>query len=410
LAEDDFTFHHLKTDEDIEQNLELMLKVFGPEDGADAIVRRLIDHHPRMTLKNHFVMKHRGRMVASLNLIPEKWSIGGIPLKVAEMGCVGTLAEYRHRGLIRRLVDEYHKHVADHGYDLSVIEGIPYFYRQFGYEYAIPLDENIRISLDQIPDYESKTTIRPFTSEDIPKAMRLLKQTQRKFYVHTIRDKQIWKIQHETSTAGSAKKFEAYAVEKDCKMIAYIRIRNEPKDKSLILKEITETDQPTAQAALRFLKDTGKQRGLETLSAHISHHETFTKHLAAIGAVQSPPYAWQIRVTDYVKMFRKMKSLFEKRLATSTYRHLTEKLNFNFCRYTVQMTVEDGKVADVQRLETNEDRTIGLNPLIFAQLLLGHRSRKELEMTYPDFSIRPSHKHLIDTLFPKLPSYIHVVY
>jgi hypothetical protein len=105
-----------------------------------------------------------------------------------------------------------------------------------------------------------------------------------------------------------------------------------------------------------------------------------------------------------------MKPLFEERLATSPYCRLTEKLNFNFRRYTIQVSIEDGAVSDIQKLERNEDRTIGLNPLVFTQLLLGHRSRNELEMIYPDFGIRPSHKHLIDVLFPKLPSHIHSAY
>jgi predicted acetyltransferase len=327
------------------------------------------------------------------------------------MGCVGTLPEFRHRGLIRTLVNEFHKRVASHGYDLSVIEGIPYFYRQFGYEYAIPLDEEITIRLDQIPDYELKHVIRPFTERDVPKAMQLLKQAQQKFYVHSVRDKQIWKMQHETGMASSPNKFEGYTVEEKGEMGAYIRVGNEPKDKALILREVTETDQLTAKSILRFLKDLGKQRGFETLSAQTSCYEPFAEHLATIGALKHvPPYAWQIRVTDYVKLFKKMKPLFEKRLAESTYRYLTEKLNFNFRRHTVQMNVENGIVKDVQHLETNEDRTIGLNPLVFVQLLLDYRSLSELEMIYPDFRIRPSHKHLIDVLFPKLPSYIHAVY
>jgi predicted N-acetyltransferase YhbS len=188
-------------------------EVFGPDESVDVLAKRLIDHHPEMMLEDHFVIKHKNRIVACLNLIPEKWCIGEIPLKVAEMGCVGTLPEFRHRGLIRMLVKEFHKRVATHGYDLSVIEGIPYFYRQFGYEYAIPLDEEITIRLDQIPDYELKQVIRPFTERDIPKAMQLLKQAQQKFYVHSVRDKQIWKMQHETGMASSPNKFEGYAVE-----------------------------------------------------------------------------------------------------------------------------------------------------------------------------------------------------
>ncbi len=407
---DDFTFEYLETDGDIEQNLELMRKVFREDSSVDNLVKKLIFHHPTMTLKDFFVIKHHGKVVASLNLIPVKWSIGGIPLKVAEMGCVATLAEYRHRGLQQRLINEFHKQAEKHGYDLCAIEGIPYFYRQFGYEYAIPLLEETRIRLEQIPDHESKLNIRPFTYGDVPKAMQLLMQSQRKFYVHIVRDEQIWKMQQETGIA-SADKFEAYAVEKDGEIVAYIRISDKPENKELILREATDTDHNTGKAILKFLKDTGKQRGFETLLAQISYHDSLAEQLFALGAIQRiPPYAWQIRIMDYVKIFQKMKPLFEKRLGASTYCHLTERLNFNFYRFTVQVTVEDGVIMDIQRFESSEDRTIMINPLVFTQLLLGHRSRHELEMTYPDFIIRPSHKHLIDVLFPKLPSHIHSAY
>lgn len=410
MTEEDFTFQHLETDDDIEQNLELMREVFGQNSDAENLVKDLIHHHPTMTLKDFFVNKHHGKIVAGLNLIPVKWSIGGVPLKVAEMGCVATLAEYRHKGLQRKLVNEFHRQAAEQEYDLCAIEGIPYFYRQFGYEYALPLNERATISLDKIPEYESKLKIRSFTEKDIPEAMRLLLQAQKKFYVHSIRDEQIWKIQQETGMA-SADKFEGYVLEKDGEMVAYIRIRGKPEGKELILREAPDVDRHTGKAILNFLKDTGKQRGFETLVSHISYYDSLTEQLTALGAVKSvPPYAWQIRVINYAKLFQKMKPLFEKRLATSIYCHLTERLNFNFYRYTVQVAVEDGAITEIHKLDSSEDRTIRVNPQVFTQLLLGHRSREELEMTYPDFIIHPNHKNLVDVLFPKLASHIHSAY
>ena len=410
LAEDDFTFHHLETSEDIEQNLELMRKVFGQNSGVDNLVKKLINHHPTMRLNDFFVIEYHDKIVASVNLIPVKWSIGDVPLKVAELGCVATLPEYRCLGLQRRLVNEFHKQAEEQKYDLCAIEGIPYFYRQFGYEYAIPLNEETRIRLDQIPYYESKLNIRPLTESDIPKAMQLLTQSQRKFYIHTVRDEQIWKMQQQTGLTSEIK-FDGFAVEKDGDMVAYFRISDKIEDKELVLRETVDTDYHTGKAILKFLKDIGKQREFETLVANISYLDPLSEQLVTLGAIQRiPPYAWQIRIIDYVKIFKKMKTLFEKRLVTSPYCHLTEKLNFNFRRYTVEVSVEDGAITNIQRLESNEDRTIGLNPLVFTQLLLGHRNRNELEMIYPDFGIRQSHKHLIDVLFPKLPSHIHSAY
>jgi len=406
----DFTFHHLETNEDVEQCLEIMRSVFGQNSNVDMMVKKWIDHHPTMTLNDFFVIKRRGKMVACLNIIPSKWSIGGIPLKVAELACVATLPEYRHQKLQRILMSKYHEQITRQGYDLSAIEGIPYYYRQFEYEYALPLGESTKIQLAKIPDYKLTHVISPFTSNDIPRAMQLLTEAQQKFYVHSLRDKEIWKMQQETGRV-SEYKFEAYAVEENGEMTAYFRLNANFESKELLLREITDVEEPTAQSILGFLKNLGIQRGLETLVATISHHEPFTRYLVATGlAEQNPPYAWQIRIIDYAKILLEMKPLLEKHLASSPQRHLTEKLNFNFYRYTVQITIENGEITNIERSETCEDRKIRFNPLVFVQLLLGHRSLKELQTVYPDFLVQPAYENLINVLFPKLPSYIHTDY
>lgn len=107
-------------------------------------------------------------------------------MKVAELGCVATLQEYQHQGLQRRLMAEYHERVSEQEYDLCAIEGIPYFYRQFGYEYALPLDEQIRIRLDEILKYASAHAIRPFACGDISGAIQLFARAQKKFYVYIL--------------------------------------------------------------------------------------------------------------------------------------------------------------------------------------------------------------------------------
>ncbi|OGD47074.1 hypothetical protein A3K79_02090 [Candidatus Bathyarchaeota archaeon RBG_13_46_16b] len=406
----DITIQHLETENDVEQHLELMRSVFGQNSRVDLQVRKWIEHHPTMTLKDFFVVKHRDKIVACLNLIPFRWSIGGIPLKVAELACVATLPEYRHHGLQRELTCEYHKRVSEEGYDLSVIEGIPYYYRQFGYEYALPLQEQTRIDINKMPDYKNVYAIRPFTGKDISRAGQLLAQVQGKFYVHSVRDEEIWEMQEETGMVADYE-FEGFAVEEDEEMKGYFRTSENPESNELVLREITDVDQSMAQSIISFLKQAGKERGLVTLVATTGYTDSFTEHLMATGeARQGRLYAWQLRVTDYASMFLKMKVLFEKRLAMSTFRHLTGKLNFNFYRYTVQVSLEDGTVTDVRRLETNEDRTMRFNPAVFTQLLFGYRDRAELENVYQDFLVRPSHRHLIDVLFPKLPSYIHTDY
>lgn len=187
--------------------------------------------------------------------------------------------------------------------------------------------------------------------------------------------------------------------------------KGDPKEKELLLTEITEVDQLAAQAVLSFLKNHGNQHNLETLSTNISYEEPFAEYLVSLGAMKSvPTYAWQIRITDYAKIFRKLKPLFEYRLANSMYNRLKETLNFNFRVFTIQATVKDGKITDIRKIAKGERSPIGLNPLAFVQLITGYKNRQELEETIPDVRVVVSHRPLTDVLFPKMPSYIHSAY
>ena len=404
----DYLFSYLESEEDIQQNYELMRAVFTDED-VDVIVRRFIENHPTMTLHNHFTLKYKGKMVASLNLIPQTWTIGGIELKVAEMGCVATHPDHRHRGLQRILNDEFDRILIEDEYDLTVLAGIPYFYRQFGFEYCLPLDFETKLPLKDVPDYHLEFEIRPFLEANIPEASKLLAIHQDNYYVHNVRPLGIWRMQHETGTYGG-EPFQGYSVFSDGQLSAYFRITENQKEAKLYLRECSITDDSLGVSILAFLKRHGEAKGLKTLVTKISHSHPFNNLLTGLGAEKNTPYAWQIKIVDYERMFQKMQPLFNARLADSKYGDLSETLNFNFRRFNIQVTVANGRITEIKTTRDCEDRTIGLNPYVFPQILLGYRGREELEKNYPDFRVKDTHRDLLDTLFPVKPSYIHYTY
>ncbi|HSL29471.1 MAG TPA: GNAT family N-acetyltransferase, partial [Anaerolineales bacterium] len=81
-----------------------------------------------------------GRIVSTMNLISQTWSYEGIKFGVGRPELVGTLPEFRNKGLIRIQFEEIHKWSAERGQRLQAITGIPFYYRQFGYEMALDLD------------------------------------------------------------------------------------------------------------------------------------------------------------------------------------------------------------------------------------------------------------------------------
>jgi hypothetical protein len=92
---------------------------------------------------------------------------------------VATAPAYRHRGLSRALLQELHARSETEGDLLQAITGIPYFYRQFGYEYALHLDGGHVILLSSIPEGEvpSPYLLRDATEKDIPLLQELFEQS-----------------------------------------------------------------------------------------------------------------------------------------------------------------------------------------------------------------------------------------
>ena len=61
-----------------------------------------------------------------MNLISQTWAYEGIPFEVGRPELVGTLPEYRNRGLVRAQFEEVHRWSAARGELVQGITGIPY--------------------------------------------------------------------------------------------------------------------------------------------------------------------------------------------------------------------------------------------------------------------------------------------
>src|SRR5437764_1547300 len=70
----------------------------------------------------------------------QQWAYEGIPFAIGRTEIVATDTGYRNRGLVRAIFELIHARSEAEGHLAQGITGIPYFYRQFGYEYALDLD------------------------------------------------------------------------------------------------------------------------------------------------------------------------------------------------------------------------------------------------------------------------------
>ena len=393
---------------DLEQVYGLMRVVF-PNERVDELISRLLDHYSEITLEHVFTIRGGGETVAALIMIPQTWVIGGVELKVAEMGCVATHPNHRRRGLQRILNDAFDRYAAERGFDLCALAGIPFFYRQFGYEYAVDLDHSTTLDAYRIPDAEGDLEARPFIEGDLDAASAMLEAAQSRYHVSCPRTRAVWLMQHRTGHYNG-EPFKAVALNEGGVMRAYVRFSIDSSNGVLVLREAGLESQAYAGPALAYLKAACKEHGLARVRSQQFYGDEPTRTIVGLGAVNDAPYAWQVKVLDHLRLFRKLAPLLESRLRGSGYGGLTEALTLNFRKFSVALTVEEGRITGVERSSDCKDRTIGLNPYVFPQLLLGHRGLTDLEATYPDVRVRGTHRPILEAMFPRGSGYVFHVY
>jgi len=148
--------------------LELNITVHGEE--TKEYIEGLFLEHPRReeVLWFYIEANDTGIIVSGLALCPLKWNIGDLTILICEMGFVSTLEPYRGRGFIVKLNEIFEQAMAERKYVFSVIRGIPYYYRRFGYEYVFQLDDRITLSMNNIPDKDYENLkIRSANLQDI---------------------------------------------------------------------------------------------------------------------------------------------------------------------------------------------------------------------------------------------------
>ena len=166
------------TPEDVERLAALFCHVFRPQEADPAErywVRDMMGgRHPHITGHDFALVQdtRTGAIVASAGLFANPVTYEDVPFMLGRAVIVATEVPYRDSGLQRAIFELIHARSAARGHLAQGITGIPYFYRQFGYEYAIDLESTRHVYVAALPPLqageEAPYALRPATEQDIP--------------------------------------------------------------------------------------------------------------------------------------------------------------------------------------------------------------------------------------------------
>jgi len=368
-----------------------------------------------------------------------RWRYGDIPFGVGQPEMVATDPAYRNRGLIRALFEMLHARSATEGHLAQAITGIPYFYRQLGYEYVLDLEGSrvvpVAAIAEKADDQPEPYQLREATLDDVPQLTTFYAQSRgasliwhdapETFWHHHIAawDDAVTRSLGPLQTILHGKLY--MVIDSAGVSVGFVRLAAKRWNQLLRVFLLHLDQRVNWQSATPCLL-----RALREYGQHLPVTERNTKPFSGIdfelGRAHPlyvmldktlplrtvPPYAWYLRVADIPAFIRHIAPVLEERLAQSLLVGHTGELTINFYRGGLRLRFTQGKLTEIEPWRApayGDEGDAGCPSLVFLQLLFGYRSFAELNDFFPDVWASEQAAPLIDTLFPMQHSVVHAL-
>ena len=384
--------------------LELNVAVHGEE--IKEYIERIYKEHPKKKDILWFYIEDNstGQIISSLTLLPLEWQFEGKLLPVCEMGFVGTLKEYRGKGLIGKLNEFYERVMMERGYLLSCLRGIPYYYRRFGYEFILSLDERLSLSPNQIPSKElSHIDIRKASRKDIGYIENQYNSNSNNFLISNNFDTESFYFKFMNDSFNNSR-LSAYIIGESGKPEGYFLI-GMSFDNEVYTIITSQLSPPQMIKLLQHLNEYSKKE--QDLNLNVAEFSEFGKYILSIGGKLRSNYSWQIKVPDLKRFFESIKAVLENRVEKSEFNNLSKTVIISDYKQSIELTFFKGKIEDI-KIERGypdaEKCDVRIPGVMLLKLLLGDRTVDEINYIIKDAILKPSSKKLIEILFPRINS------
>ncbi len=384
--------------------------------------------HPTFKPEDFLIVEDQhGAIVSSLNHISQRWTYEGIEFGVGRPELVGTLPEYRRKGLVRLQMNVSHQWSLERGELVQGLTGIPYYYRQFGYEMGLALGGahvGYAPHLPKLAEGEPEPyRVRPVAEADLPFIAEMYALGAARSLVACVRDEAMWRYEllhcSPININGRQLRVIENANGAPVGCLAHPGYVWSPTMMATFYElKLGVSYLAITPSVARYLWATGQTYA----ERDKSDHQAFGFHLGPEHPVYEAfgdklphprkPYAWYIRVPDLPAFLRHIAPALEQRLAVSPFAGHSGELTLSFYRKGVHLVFDNGRLTTAEPWQPapdarNPHADANFPDHTFLHVLFGHRSMDELEHIFRDCWVKEDvTRELVRALFPKRASYI----
>ena len=370
--------------EDADGIVALVADRIGEEDGPEA---RLTLDDPRFGPGGWTVAVADDRVVSTLGLFPAVTQIGSERVQSAVIEFVATAKAFEGRGLVRRQLDLAHQRSLVRGDLVQWMVGIPYFYRRFGYEYAVPTPDTIEMQ-PPLPGAATDLDSREAVQTDLDSITSLQSHMAASAHVVAEHDPLMW------SWLIDSPVYRVVLALRANEPVAMLRIYVDDDDHFLL--DVAASDPATFRA---LVGHACSPKGTTTLVTRPGLDDL----TAGLGDQEHDGYAYYTRVPDLAGLLTAIRPELNARLLASDLHTSDGELLLSVYRESYRFPIEDGVLGDPVAGGTVQAPVSqggsGIPPDLISHLLLGPAGALELEQRNADVLLGKQ-RELMHVLFP----------
>ena len=359
------------------------------------------------------------RVISAVCLIPLIWAYRGIKFGVGRPELVATHPDYRRRGLMRRQFKVIDEIAAARDQHMLAITGIPFLYRQFGYEMALNLEGGRTMTLQGRPESprDSPMKLRPARDgKDCAFIRRLCEDALKKKVYAGVRSGREWEWELGAISRGSCSgaTFCWSIIQQGGRPMGFIQhSQAECGCVSVYRLELSlDIGLPVAPPSLLpwiadYVRLTCQQKPTDTVEIRMLLGRESSLYASHDGTEVSVirEHSWWIRIPNLASFLQHIRKGLELNLADSAAAEFTGTLNVSLFRDGIRFKVDSGRLKEISAMRPwglPEDRIDARFPeLTFLQLIGGRRRIEELHHVYPDCSATPEACAVLEGMFPE---------
>ena len=406
--------------DDVETLAEFNGRIFEDERVDHGIRGLMSGRHPTVKASDFTVVEDTctNKIVSSMTLISQTWAYRGIPFKLGRPEVVVTDPEYRRRGLVRKQFEVIHALSASRGELIQGITGIPWYYRQFGYEMAMDVDGGRGVAgiyLPKLKDGDSEMYhLRPAVDDDRAFIREVYDHASHRQPFMVLRSEPEWNYEFNGRLEKDFAHRKWLIVEPTAReRLGYVQYYPWIEDNTFFIVQMELKSgvgylnlMPSVLRGLWKIAQTtpawGNNPELKTLMLELGRAHPAYHALLGNKIHMHEPYGLYIRVPDLVAFLQHIQPALEKNLVGTVAESYNGELKLNYYRSDVQLKFNSGKITDISNWlpDSVEFGDAQFPDLTFLQLLCGRRRFNELKTNFVDCDGSDEAGVLLDCLFP----------